>query len=65
MRHSLILVIKMSHPFGLLLRGAREAGFTEGLQAGHQEVEKELAGLGEYVEQLKVSFAGRGTGEFP
>ncbi|KIM86279.1 hypothetical protein PILCRDRAFT_4785 [Piloderma croceum F 1598] len=35
----------MNHPFEILLRSAKTAGFVEGLQKGHCDAEKELAGL--------------------
>ena len=43
----------MSHPFEVLVRGAKKAGFIDGLWAGHQEAEKELADLREYVKDLE------------
>ena len=51
----------MSHPFGTLFRGAREAGFADGLQAGRQEVEKELVDLRSYVKQLEVQLHKEGN----
>ena len=44
----------MSHLFEFLLRGARKAGFADGLQTGHQEVEQELADLWGHVKWLDV-----------
>jgi hypothetical protein len=43
----------MSHQFELLLRGARAAGFTDGLRAGRRSVEKKLMDLQKYVGQLE------------
>jgi hypothetical protein len=43
----------MSHLFEFLLKGVRKAGFAEGLQTGHQEVERELEDLQGYVKQLE------------
>jgi hypothetical protein len=43
----------MSHPFEFLLRGAREAGFAKGLQAGRRAVEEKLIDLQNYVRQLE------------
>ena len=51
----------MSHLFEFLLRGARKAGFAEGLQMGCQEVEKELADLWGYVKQLEEKFHKEGN----
>ena len=51
----------MSHPFEFLLRGARKAGFAEGLQMGHQEVEKELADLRGRVKQLEEKLHKEGN----
>jgi len=39
----------MNHPFEILLRSAKAAGFAEGLQKGHRDAEKELGDLREYV----------------
>jgi hypothetical protein len=43
----------MSHQFELLLRGARAAGFPDGLRAGRRSVEKKLMDLQKYVGQLE------------
>jgi hypothetical protein len=51
----------MSHPFEFLLRGARKAGFAEGLQTGRQEVERELANLQGYVKQLEDQLRKEGN----
>jgi hypothetical protein len=44
---------KMSHLFEVLVRGAKKVGFIDGLRAGHQEAEKELVDLREYVKDLE------------
>jgi len=46
-------IILMSHPFEVLVRGAKKVGFIDGLRAGRQEAEKELADLREYVKDLE------------
>jgi hypothetical protein len=51
----------MSHPFEFLLRGARKAGFAEGLQTGRREVEKELADLRGCVKQLEEKLRKEGN----
>src|SRR5882762_2452755 len=51
----------MSHPFEFLLRGARKAGFAEGLQTGHQEVERELADLRGHVKWLEEKLHKEGN----
>ena len=43
----------MNHPFEILLRSAKAAGFAEGLQKGRRDAEKELGDLREYVGQLE------------
>ena len=55
----------MSHLFDFLLRGARKAGFAEGLQTGHQEVERELAELRGHVKQLEDELHKGATGMLP
>jgi hypothetical protein len=51
----------MSHPFELLLSSARAAGFTDGLRAGRQSVEKKLIDLQKYVGQLEGQLRKEGN----
>jgi len=51
----------MSYPLEFLLRGARKAGFAEGLQTGRQEVEKELADLRGCVKRLEEKLHKEGN----
>jgi hypothetical protein len=51
----------MNHLFEFLLKGARKAGFAEGLQTGCQEVEKELADLWVCVKQLEEKLRKEGN----
>ena len=51
----------MSHPFEILLRSAKAAGFAEGLQKGRRDTEKELENLKGYVEQLESQLRKEGN----
>jgi hypothetical protein len=51
----------MSHPFEILLRSAKAAGFAEGLQKGRRDTEKELENLKGYVEQLESQLHKEGN----
>jgi hypothetical protein len=55
----------MSHPFEILLRSAKAAGFAEGLQKGRRDTEKELENLKGYVEQLESRLHREGNWRVP
>ncbi|KIM77872.1 hypothetical protein PILCRDRAFT_11755 [Piloderma croceum F 1598] len=51
----------MSHPFKILLRSTKVAGFAERLQKGCWDTEKELENLKGYVEQLESQLRKEGN----
>ena len=56
-----LIIIEMSHPFEILLRSAKAAGFAARLQKGHWDTEKELENLKGYVEQLESQLRKEGN----